>query len=335
VPTIPDWLGDRLGVSIPAEGGEVDIDGTSFIASGGVLRSSDLHSAAQSQTAEAFGDKWQRRDTFESAASLERVRRWLIERYGDVEHAAWWTDYGERPVVVDAGCGAAMSAIELFGARLAEVDYIGVDVSAAVDVAAKRLEERGYPGAFVQCDLGRMPIPDGSVDVVFSEGVLHHTDSTEAALHSVARLLRPNGRLLFYVYKKKGPIREFTDDYVREKLQALTPDEAWEAVRPLTLLGQALGDLDVEIDVPVDVDLLGIPAGRINIQRLVYWHVIKAFHDPTLSIDELNHINFDWFAPANAHRQTVEEVWSWCADAGLTVERERMEDAGITMIARR
>ena len=81
--------------------------------------------------------------------------------------------------------------------------------------------------------------------------------------------------------------------------------------------------------------MLGIPAGQIDIQRLIYWHVFKAFHHASLDLDELNHINFDWYAPANAHRQSPEEVRAWCADAELAVTREVIEQAGITVIARK
>jgi hypothetical protein len=141
--------------------------------------------------------------------------------------------------------------------------------------------------------------------------------------------------LLFYVYKKKGPIREFSDDYIRSLLQGMPPQKAWKALEPLTKLGIALGRLGVEVEIPEDVDLLEVPAGRYDIQRLFYWHVAKAFFRPELSFDELNHINYDWYAPANAHRQTPEEVRSWCAESGLVVEHEHIEDAGITVIARR
>ena len=40
--------------------------------------------------------------------------------------------------------------------------------------------------------------------------------------------------------------------------------------------------------------------------------------------DEMNHINFDWFAPQNAFRQTLEEVRELCMEAGLEIERERI-----------
>jgi hypothetical protein len=106
-------------------------------------------------------------------------------------------------------------------------------------------------------------------------------------------------------------------------------------MEPLTKLGISLGELNAEIEIPEPIDLLNIPAGRINVQRLFYWHVAKIFYHPDLTFDEMNHINFDWYAPTNAHRQSPEEVRSWCGDAGLEVEHEVVQEAGITVIARK
>jgi hypothetical protein len=147
--------------------------------------------------------------------------------------------------------------------------------------------------------------------------------------------LKPGGRMFFYVYRKKGPIREFTDDYIREKLQPLPPERAWEVLMPLTKLGKALGELDLDIDVPEAIDLLELPAGRINLQRLFYWHVFKAYYRPEMSLDEMNHVNFDWYVPRNAHRQTAEDVREWCQSLGLAIERENVQESGITIIARK
>lgn len=332
---MPDWFWSLLGVPGHAEGESFELRGENFVVRDGIPRSVKLHSATQAQTSDAFGFKWHKRDTFESDQGRARMREWLYERYGRVTQEPWFSEHGDAPIVVDAGCGAALSAIELFGDALRRVRYVGVDVSAAVEVAAARFRERGYPGAFLQADLGALPFAAGSVDLVFSEGVLHHTDSTENALRSVSRLLKPGGRILFYVYRKKGPIREFSDDYVREKMQRMTPEEGWNAMTPLTKLGIALGELNAEIDIPEPIDLLEIPAGRINVQRLFYWHVLKAFYRPDHTVEELNHINFDWFAPANAHRQTPEQVRAWCTDNGLVVERENLQEAGITIVARK
>ena len=331
----PPWLAQLLGADGLEEDAQLTLRGEPFELQGGILRQRAVVSDRQAQTAETFGFKWHKRDTFESDASVARMKAWLVERYGDVAGAGWWGEYGERPVVLDAGCGGALSALALFEDVLPRVRFVGVDISDAVDVAADRFAEQGLEGAFVQADLNRIPLPDGSVDVVFCEGVLHHTDSTRDALLATARLLAPGGRFLFYVYRRKGPIREFTDDHIREQLQEMSPQEAWDAVMPLTRLGKVLGDLGVEVDVPETIELLDIPAGRIDLQRLFYWHVFKAFHHPDLTLDELNHINFDWYAPRNAHRQSPEDVRAWCAEAGLEIEREVVQDAGITIVARR
>jgi SAM-dependent methyltransferase len=331
----PTWLYELLEILPLEEGGAAEAAGVRLELRDGMLRAPSSSSDAQAQTATSFGFKWAKRETFESETMRGRMREWLVERYGAVENAAWWDEYGAFPVVVDAGCGAAYSAVELLASRLRRVHYLGIDISDAVDVAKQRFAELGYPGAFVQADVASPPLQDGSVDVVFSEGVLHHTDSTELALKRLARLLRPGGRFLFYVYRRKGAIREFTDDYVRGRLQQLEPEEAWSSLMPLTKLGKALGDLHVEVEVPEDVDLLGIPAGRIDVQRLFYWHVLKAYHRDELDLEELNHINYDWYAPRNAHRQSPEEVRAWCAEAGLAIERENVQAAGITIVARK
>jgi arsenite methyltransferase len=332
---VPDWLPGLLGRTSINEGDTFDLQGQPFVVRDGIPRSRRIVSPAQTQTSTAFGYKWKKLDTFESPASLARMRAWLVERYGDVAATPWVADHGEKPLLVDAGCGAGMSAIELLADLVPRMRYLGVDVSEAVDTARDRFEQRGLSGGFLQADISDLPLAAGSVDLIFSEGVLHHTNSTELALKSLARLLKPGGRFLFYVYRRKGPVREFTDDYVRARLQAMSPEEAWRAMEPLTRLGISLGQLDAEIEITEPVELLGIPEGRMTVQQLFYWHIAKAFFRPDLNFDETNHINFDWYAPANAHRQSPQEIQTWCAEAALHIEREVIEEAGITVIARK
>ena len=331
----PSWLAELLAAALPHDEAQVVIAGQEFVVDRGILRSCAAVEAGQAQTGEAFGFKWRKSTTYDSETSLARIGDWLRERYGDVAGAEWWSEYRQPPLVVDAGCGAGVSAIELFGDRLRRVRYLGIEISEAVDVASTRFAERGLEGAFIQADLRRAPLPAATADVVFAEGVLHHTESTRESLGDLARLLRPGGRFMFYVYRRKGPVREFTDDYIRERLRELPPEEAWESLRPLTRLGEALGRLDVEVEVPEPVDLLGVPAGPVNVQRLLYWHFVKAFFHPDATLDEMHHVNFDWYAPRYAHRQSPEEVRSWCGECGLEIEREVVEEAGITVVARR
>jgi SAM-dependent methyltransferase len=325
-----------LGLSAwPAEGSTIAVRGLPMILSRGILRAQAPASDRQRQTELTFGFKWKQRSTFEGESTRTAIRAWLVERYGSVAEADWLKEAPQPPLLVDAGCGAALSALELFGDALGRVRYLGVDISEAVDVAAARFAERNLSAGFLQTDVNRIPLPPGSVDVVFAEGVLHHTDSTEQSFMALAALLKPGGRFLFYVYRKKGPIREFTDDFIRNRLQDMTPEQAWKALEPLTKFGRSLGGLDVDIEVPEPIDLLQIPAGKSPLQRFLYWHVFKAYYRPDMTLEEMNHVNFDWYAPRNAHRQTVEDVRQWCAASRLSIERERVEEAGITVMARK
>lgn len=329
-----DWFLHLLGRQAPlSEGDRFVLDGVELQQKNGVLRASTTMSDEQRQTEETFGFKWHKRDTFESEASLNMMQQWSGERYLPADE---WFSQQDRPyVVLDAGCGASYTGLEYFRPILDRIQYLGSDISAAVDVARQRMRDAGADAEFLQCDLTKLPLPKASLDAIFSEGVLHHTDSTRGAIQALAPLLKRGGLFMFYVYKRKGPIREFSDDYIRAQMQCMTPEEGWEAMLPISKLGKILGELDIEIDIPENIELLGIEAGKISLQRFFYWHVLKSFYRPEYTIDEMNHINFDWFAPKNAFRQTPEEVREWCGEAGLDVLRERVEEAGITIVARK
>ena len=143
------------------------------------------------------------------------------------------------------------------------------------------------------------------------------------------------GEDFYFMFTKKGPIREFSDDYIREVVSNLSYENAWKSLEPLTQLGIDLGKLNIELDIKKPIDIIGIPKGKISIQRLFYWHVAKMFYREDLSFDEMNHINFDWYMPSYASRHTFEEIKNWCEQAHLIIEKTVVEDAGITIISRK
>lgn len=102
-------------------------------------------------------------------------------------------------------------------------------------------------------------------------------------------------------------------------------------MRPLTELARALAELDVKVDVPEDVPLLEIPAGRHDVQRLIYWHFAKLYWNPELEFEENVHVNFDWYAPTYAHRHTEDEVRGWYDDARLEITHFDAQEAGFTV----
>ena len=114
----PDWLFDLLGVPCVSDGERFEANGETFEMRGGLPRQLNQLSQQQDQTADTFGFKWRKDDLFDQPEYLAQVRRWMLERYGDIEAAPWWGDYGPSPLILDAGCGAAMTATEMFGERL-------------------------------------------------------------------------------------------------------------------------------------------------------------------------------------------------------------------------
>ncbi len=294
------------------------------------------YSLTQEQTKDTFAFKWSKRDTYESEHFKSVCKKWLLERYCDhsPQQIEKWLE-GDRKIIFDAGCGSGYTAALLFGDYLKEHDYLGVDISNAVDIAKTRFQEMGYPGDFLQVSLLDLPIQDESIDIIYSEGVLHHTDSTCNSIQYLAKKLKLGGRFLFYVYAKKAVVREFTDDYIRHQLQNLTDEEAWEELKSITKLGIVLGELDQQIEIAEDIPLLGIKKGKIDLQRFFYWNICKLYYRPEFTLEEMNHVNFDWFRPLNCHRHTPEEVISFCEIADLNIEHLNIQESGITVVAQK
>ena len=291
----------------------------------------------QEQTRASFDFKWRQQHAYEDEATQDWARTWMLDRYGFGDAATMRAHLAGQGRILDAGCGSGYTAVlwlERGWAADGDGEYIGVDVSEAVDVAAERL--RGVERVqFVQADVLQLPFRAGTFGAAFSEGVLHHTPSTERAFASVTEALRPGGELLAYIYRKKGAIREFSDDRIRELVSSLPPEDALAALRPLTMLAKALSETDATVVVPEDVPQLGIPAGEHPIQRLVYWHFVKAFWNDAFTFEGNNLVNFDWYHPVYAHRHTESEVRSWCDRYGLSLTRLDAQESGFTLRAAR
>lgn len=290
----------------------------------------------QAQTESTFGYKWKMREFYENEEIKVKQKEWLLQRYcgGDEKKFDQWLKGGGK-IILDAGCGSGYSGMIFWGEHLKDNFYLGVDISDAIEVAKERFREAGLPGDFLKVSVLDLPVPDNSIDIIFSEGVLHHTDSSERAIKYLSTKLKKDGLFMFYVYVKKAPIREYTDDHIREQLAGMNNDQAWDALMPLTKLGKALADLNTEVDVPEDIPYLGIKKGKIDIQRFFYWYICKAWVRPEVNLSEMNIVNFDWFRPLNCQRHTPEEVRDFCKKAGLEIEHMDVQESGITVVSRK
>jgi ubiquinone/menaquinone biosynthesis C-methylase UbiE len=108
---------------------------------------------------------------------------------------------GKRVLEVGPGAGGHSA---LFARHGASVTAIDITRARAEATAAKfRLLGSGDCVA-MQGDAESLPFGDGAFDIVYSNGVLHHTDSTEKAMEEMFRVLKPGGRAVVMLYCKSS-----------------------------------------------------------------------------------------------------------------------------------
>jgi SAM-dependent methyltransferase/uncharacterized protein YbaR (Trm112 family) len=288
-----------------------------------------VHRSPRTQVQKSFSSKWTSQPLWGTHGETKTfMKEWMLEKYGWGDLKSLGGFLKRRRSILDAGTGLGREAVQ-FAELCPAGDVFGIDLSEAVDAAYAHT--RRYPNIhIVQADIARLPFRKNVFDFIFSEGVLHHTPDTQSAFKALLRHLAPGGEMAFYVYRKKGPIREFCDDYLRQVTVRLSDEECWAFSRKMTELGRTLSHLKVEFEISGDISEIRIKAGKYNLQRFFYYHVMKCFWNDSFSFDENNLINFDWYHPVYAHRHTPEEVKGWLRKANLKVTHFDVSESGIT-----
>lgn len=136
--------------------------------------------------------------TAEFYSSVER-ERYRLEPYID-EFAEFERWRARRVLEIGVGLGTDFVRFVRAGA-----DAVGVDLTeAAVTAVRQRLALEGLEAEVLVADAERLPFPDGSFDLVYSYGVLHHTPNTERAVAEVRRVLRPTGEARIMLYARRS-----------------------------------------------------------------------------------------------------------------------------------
>jgi SAM-dependent methyltransferase len=281
---------------------------------------------------ETFEFKWRRIGAYgHEEATREGRQQWYLERFGFDSRAALTTFLSSQDLVLDAGAGSGVDS-----AMFSESDATVVAVDLSREAAAATYRHlRSRPNVHVlQADINRLPFPEGLFGYISSDQVLHHTPDTRTAFRSLARHLRPGGRIAIYVYRRKGPIREFVDDYLRARTTKMSVEECYEFCRTITLLGKALADLRADLVVPESVPLLELEAGAQDVQRFLYWNVLKCFWNEDYDFETNVIVNFDWYHPRYAFRHDPPEVRRWYEELGLELERLDVVPSGISGVGR-
>jgi len=269
----------------------------------------------QAKTTETFSDKWSRFRRYGlEPEHKEFLFGWYCKKLGVETIDDLKRFYGRRRRILECGPGSGFNT--RFMAENCAGDVFSLDISEAAHVTFENT--RDLPNCtVVQADLMHAPFADGYFDFIIADGVLHHTPDTRAAVEALYRKLAPGGQFFFYVYRRMGAARAFTDAHIRAAFTKLSPEECYAACEGLTNLGRELSRLGARIRLDKPIPALGIPAGEHDVQRLLYYNFVKCFWNESFDYETNNMVNFDWYHPHNAWQHTQEEVEAWLGDLGV------------------
>ncbi len=118
--------------------------------------------------------------------------------------------------VVDVGCGAGASSLDLANRVGAGGHVLGVDISEPLIERARTLAPQDAPVLFQVADASSAELPEGAFDILFSRfGVMFFDDPTAAFTH-MRRALKPGARVAFVCWRS---IAE--NDWVRLPMGAI------------------------------------------------------------------------------------------------------------------
>jgi SAM-dependent methyltransferase len=188
--------------------------------------------------------------------------------------------------VLDAGCGGGR-----YSKIVAEAgaNVLGADHSNAVEKAAglcQHLEN----SRFIQADLKRLPLAGASFDAAFSIGVMHHDENTRAVFDSVARMVKPGGRLAVWLYRRNQWWQEGINQFLRNRTVKMSP----RGLERIAKFGAWLG---------------GIPVVNKTLNKVVNFSNHPNYENRVCD-------TYDWYAPQFQHHHTVDELCGWFRKAG-------------------
>ncbi len=156
-----------------------------------------------------------------------------VERHRYHEYAPWMPEImgfrefaGARLLEVGCGMGTDLLQFARGGAKVTGVDL----TPRSIQISRQHLDVYGAGGDFAISDGENLPFADESFDVVYSNGVLHHTPDTAGAVREVHRVLRPGGQARVMLYHR-GSAAYWGDIILRhgvlngELLRGYSPEE--------------------------------------------------------------------------------------------------------------
>lgn len=219
--------------------------------------------------------KSQELDTTWGMTTKSRYEQFLLEtNSSELEN--------QGKLILDAGCGNGM--LTEYIANRGSIVF-GIDFSTSVFRAEK--ERQSEDACFIQGDLQYLPFKNELLEIVISNGVIHHTPDTEKTFKEIAKKIKPQGKFYLWLYSRKGSL-------------------PWQTKRLFFDLMRIIFSR-----TPAFIQKMAV-AFFSHTLYFIYLIIGKELDKKTLFIDM-----YDSITPRWRHYHTPEEISRWFFEAGF------------------
>src|SRR3989338_9523446 len=118
----------------------------------------------------------------------------------------------KNKVILDAGCGSGKLTLLLN--KYQPKFIFGIDIHSGL-LLASEATQRTLNCEIVRADIFNPPFNNRTFDIVWCNGVIHHTPNPYLAFNQLAKLVKKRGRLYVWIYEKRFSPFKITKDLFR------------------------------------------------------------------------------------------------------------------------